>query len=113
MTINQLPTMSAQYENVALVGTYNGYDYKVPLKQLVLQKTVSGTPSATGNISLGLDNNYVVLSVARTDDSSICTPFMTSNGTAWYAHITTIQASPTVVTTNVGLTVFYLPTVMF
>lgn len=73
-------------------------------------KTVTGTTTTGGNISLGLDGDqYGILSVKRTDANGICTPYV-YHGTSdtWYAHITSIAASPAAVTsTSVALEVDY------
>lgn len=74
------------------------------------RKTVTGTTTAAGNISLGVGaGSYGILSVQRTDANGICTPYV-YHGTSdtWYAHITNIAASSAAVTnTDVELVVDY------
>ena len=73
-----------------------------------LTKTVSGSTSSSGNISLGLNGNYGILSVRRTDSSAICYPYWLTSGSLWYCHLTTSVASPTAITsTAVTLEVDY------
>lgn len=71
-------------------------------------KTVTGTTSSAGNLSLGLDMSlYGVLCVTRTGASSICTPYATAGG-AWYAHVASNAATPAAVaSTSVTLEVDY------
>lgn len=71
-------------------------------------KTVSGTTSSSGYISLGLNANYGILSVRRTDAGSICWPYWSTAASGWYAHLATTGASPAVVaSTAVTLEVEY------
>ena len=71
-------------------------------------KTVTGTTSSAGNLSLGLDMSlYGVLCVTRTGASSICTPYATAGG-VWYAHVASNAATPVAVaSTSVTLEVEY------
>ena len=72
------------------------------------RKTVSGSTSSSGYISLGLGSDYVVLSVRRTDAGSICWPYWSTAANGWYAHLATTGASPSVVaSTAVTLDVEY------
>ena len=71
-------------------------------------KTVSGTTSSSGYISLGLNANYGILSVRRTDTGSICWPYWSTAASGWYAHLATTGASPAAVaSTAVTLEVEY------
>lgn len=71
-------------------------------------KTVTGTTTAAGNVSLNLNaDTYGVLCVTRTDDASICTAYRNANG-VWIAHVTGIGSSATpVASTSVTLKVDY------
>lgn len=79
---------------------------------LLKRKTVTGTTTSNGNISLGLSatdvgQNYGILSVWRTDASSCCIPYTTAAGN-WYARVQSTGASPTAVaSTSVTLQVDY------
>ena len=71
-------------------------------------KTVTGTTSASGNISLALNGDYGILYVRRTDATSVCTPYFVTSESKWYANIRTSGASPSAVaSTSVTLDVDY------
>ena len=72
-------------------------------------KTVTGTTTSNGNISLGLSvgNDEHILSVYRSDASSCCIPYTTAAGN-WYARVQSTGASPSAVaSTSVTLEVVY------
>lgn len=72
------------------------------------RKTVTGTTSSSGYISLGLGSGYRVLCVRRTDAGSICWPYWSTAASGWYAHLATTAATPAVVAnTSVTLEVEY------
>ncbi len=72
------------------------------------RKTVTGTTSSSGYISLGLGSGYRVLCVRRTDAGSICWPYWSTAASGWYAHLATTAATPAVVeNTSVTLEVEY------
>ena len=69
--------------------------------------TVTGTTTSNGNISLGLNTSWIILSVWRTDASSCCIPYTTAAGN-WYARVQSTGASPSAVaSTSVTLEVVY------
>lgn len=111
MTINQLPELVTHDGTPAVPAVYNGADYKLPLKNIILTKTVIGTPNTSGNLDLGLGNNVAVLSVIRTGGTSrICTPLYNTTTDTWMVHITTTGAIPSAVTSGTeNVLVFYLP----
>lgn len=111
MTINQLPALVSNDGTVEFPVAFNNTDYKLPVGNLIMTKTVSGSTGSTGNITLGLGNDMVVLAVVRTGNTgSLCTPFYNISADEWGAHLTTTGASPSAVaSTAVNLVVFYLP----
>ena len=111
MTIDQLPTLVSHDGTPAVPTSYNGADYKLPLKNVVLTKKVSGTTNSSGNMSLGLQNNVVVLAAIRiTGTNGICTTLFNVGADDWMVHITTAGASPSaVVSGSETVLVFYLP----
>ena len=71
-------------------------------------KTVTGTTAANGNISLGLNGDYGILYVRRTDAASVCVPYWSVSGSKWYCHILTNDANQSAVaSTSVTLDVDY------
>ena len=78
-------------------------------------KTIVTTPSVNGNTSLTdlTPSNSVVLAVRRSDsvNDSVCVVSMYSEFGAqkWGAHCTTAAANPTAITTEIELTVYYIP----
>ena len=115
MTINQLPELVTHDGTPAVPAVYNGTDYKLPLKNVVLTKKVSGTTNTSGNMALGLQNNVVVLAAIRiAGTNGICTPLFNVGVSEWMVHITSAGTNPSaVVSGSETVLVFYMPCDMF
>lgn len=73
-------------------------------------KTVSSVTSSNGNVSLGLNNNYGIISVRRTDSQSIVFPYWNTGNNTWYAHVVSVSNMSAVVSESVDIEVVYYPT---
>lgn len=76
------------------------------LNGLIKTKNVTGTTNSGGNISAGLNGNFIIVSAKRTDATSVCTPLWGTAGTTWFVHVAT-NAGDAVANTNVTLEVAY------
>lgn len=110
MTINQLPELTEATGTTAIPVNKNGSDYKLPIKNFIKSKSVSGTTSSSGNINLTtLDGSVIVISAIREDAASVAIPFWSYQNDCWAVHLMSANAGQSVVaSTAVDVLVYYL-----
>lgn len=112
MTIKQLPDLATPDKDAIIPVSYNNADYGLKLGSVfMLLSGYGGTTSASGNLALlGLTGDYDVISVRRTDATSLVVPYLNTSDNVWYAHVTSANASASVVaSTSVSLEAVYIP----
>lgn len=109
MKISQLPTLSAPDKNTVVPAYSNNYDYGVPLGNIFKSLSDTYTTNTSGNASVGLSADYVVVGAKRTDANGICSPFYNNTTSEWNVHVTSAGANPSAVTSgSVTVTVYYM-----